>query len=61
MARENRNNGWGPIMMPNYKVDDMKNNSGFNLTLTDYSNFQDGVELSIIQRLKGIFLYVGDI
>lgn len=61
MARENGNNGWGPIMMPNYKVDDMQNNSELNLTLTDYSSFQDGVELSTVQRLKGIFLYVGDI
>lgn len=61
MARKNENNGWGPRMMPNYKADDMQNNSGLNLTLTDCSNFQDGVELSTLQRLKGIFLYVGDI
>lgn len=60
MARANGNNGWGSIMMPNYKVDDMQNNSKLNLTLTDYSSFQDGVELSTVQRLKGIFLYVGD-
>lgn len=61
MAREDGNNGLGPRMMPKYKADDVQNNSELNLTLTDYSTFQDGVELSTMQRLKGIFLYVGDI